>query len=476
MKVEAVDVVSLLGSWAHGSAPLYVELADGLQALIESGSLRDGALLPPERSLAADLSVSRGTVVNAYGVLAERAMVSRRQGSGTRVMTQETPGPPRQHRATALFDRSASTALLKAVPRSLLDLPAELRTMADAGVSSDVDLAPEGLWNLRELVAEHVVASGLATVPDQILITSGTQHACSLTVRALCGPGDVVLTEQLTWPGLTDAVVGAGARVFGVRMDDHGIDVDELRAAVERLRPAAVYLNPHHHNPTGTRLAPDRRAAVADIAADYGIPLVEDRAYAPLAFDGDVPAPLASHRPDGPLIVIESVSKIIWDGLRVGWVRASADLIGRLRLIRAVDDLGTAIPSQLLAEQLMPRYPDFLAARVSELRDKADRAYAAVTETIPEWRVSPALGGGSLWAGLPRGSARAFAAHAARLGVLLVTDASFSAGEPDDTSVRLPFTAPIEVFREAIDQLAEAWATFEPSRRPAPTGIETLVV
>src|SRR5690606_20772844 len=135
--------------------------------------------------------------------------------------------------------------------------------------------------------------------------------------------------EELTWPGLTDAVTAAGARPYGVAMDEHGVRVDELRRAVERLRPAAICLNPHHHNPTGTRLSDRRRQEVADIAGDYGVPVVEDRAYASLAFDGRVPPPLAVHRPDAPIVVIESLSKVVWDGLRVGWLRASADLVGR---------------------------------------------------------------------------------------------------------------------------------------------------
>ena len=473
-KLDPDRVVRLLGGWAGGTGPLYEQLADAVRRSIDRGEVRDGTILPPERVLAGTLAVSRGTVVRAYGILQEQGLLARRQGSGSVVTVHETPGPAARHRATPLFDESASTALLKAVPRSLLDLPAELGALASTAATADIDLQPEGLRSLRVALAQHITDQGLPTEADQVLVTNGTQHACSLALRALCRPGDVVLTEELTWPGLTDAVTALGARSYGVPMDEHGVRTDELRAAVERLRPAAICLNPHHHNPTGTRLPDRRRREVADIAGDYGTPVVEDRAYASLAFDGRVPPPLAAHRPAAPILVIESLSKVVWDGLRVGWLRASADLVGRLRLVRAVEDLGTAIPTQLLTLQLLPRFDELLAQRAAELSAKAAAAQVVVAEVLPDWEVAPVRGGGALWATLP-GPARAFAAHAARAGVLVVTAETFSAAEPPDRALRLPFTAPEEVFRRAIDRLAQAWATFDPDQGDH-VGVAGLVV
>ncbi len=464
-KLDPDRVARLLGAWAEGPTPLYAQLAAALQRAIERGEVRDGTVLPPERTLARTLSVSRGTVVRAYGILQEQGVLARRQGSGSVVEVQEAPGPSERHRTAPLFDDAPSTALLKAVPRSLLDLPTELALLASSAPSADVELRPEGLWSLRVALAEHITGQGLPTAPEQVLITNGTQHACALALRALCRPGDVVLTEELTWPGLTDAVRSRGARSYGVAMDEDGVRTDELRSAVERLRPAAVCLNPHHHNPTGTRLSDRRRREVADIAADYGVPVVEDRAYAPLAFDGRVPPPLAVHRPEAPVVVVESLSKVVWDGLRVGWLRASTDLVGRLRLVRAIEDLGTAVPTQLLLLQVLPRFADLLTQRVDELAGKATAAHAVVTERLPDWTVAPVRGGGALWATLPV-SARAFSAHAARSGVLTVTDETFAAGDAPDRFLRLPFTATEDVFRDAVAQLAAAWETFDAEERP----------
>jgi DNA-binding transcriptional MocR family regulator len=111
---------------------------------------------------------------------------------------------------------------------------------------------------------------------------------------------------------------------------------------------------------------------------------------------------------------------------------------------------------------------------VGELSAKAANAQAVVAELLPDWEVAPVLGGGALWATLPA-PARAFAAHAARAGVLVVTDETFAAAEPPDRALRLPFTAGEEVFRSAIDRVAQAWATFEPDHGDH-VGVAGLVV
>ena len=112
-------------------------------------------------------------------------------------------------------------------------------------------------------IAERYTRQGLPTSTEQIIVTNGAQQAISLTLALLVGPDDVVLTEYTTWPGLADTVRRLGGRVHGIRMDEHGIDVDALAAAIDRLRPALIALNPHHHNPTGSRLSSERRRAVA---------------------------------------------------------------------------------------------------------------------------------------------------------------------------------------------------------------------
>lgn len=463
-KMDTSRLMQLLGPWSSGRGPLYRQLASAIAGLIEQGALRDGVVLPPERSLAETLAVSRSTVVAAFNLLREQGHVERRQGSGSRVMANQVPGPDRGPlRSAPLFDRGRETrALLQAVPECQIDLQAELLTLAREGPAIPDVVEAEGWWALRHAIAERYTAGGLATDPSHILVTNGTQQACSIVLAEICRPGDVILCESLTWPGLTDSAERLGARCHGIPMDENGIVIAELKAAIERLRPVAVVVNPHHHNPTGTRATPSRRRELADVAADYGVLLVEDRVFADLAYDGVVPDPLPTHRPDAPIAVVDSLSKTVWSGLRIGWVRASPDLIGRLRFVKAIDDLGSSVPSQLLAHQLFPRLDQLIERRCTQLAVSAEAAHRLTTELLPDWSVSPALGGASLWAALPEPVVRPFVHHAARCGVLLVGDELFSVNKQADRHVRLPFTAPAHAFVDAMERLAEAWHTFDP--------------
>lgn len=471
--MDSDRLISTLSTWSAGSGPLYRQLADALGALVATGDLRDGNLLPPERHMAAALSTSRSTVVAAYDLLRERGVVDRRQGSGTRVVGPALATSVGQDFKTApLFAPGAEIAtLLKAIPDALPGIVATLP--ADANLLDVVD--PEGLAELRVAVADRYTSQGLATSPESIVVTHGAQQAISLVLSALCGPGDVVLAEACTWPGLTDVVARQGGRCFGVRMDEGGIDTRELRAAVERLRPVAIALNPHHHNPTSTRLLPHRRREVADIAADFGVTVIEDRVAAPLAFDGDVPLPIAVHRPDAPTATVESLSKTIWPGLRIGWLRAAPDLVRQVRMAKAIDDQFCSIPSQYLAIGLIERADELIAVRTEQLHRRAVVAYDTLRRVLPDWDVTMPSGGLVLWPRLPTPSALALIHHAARNGILIAGAESFSVTPPGNDRVRIPFTAPEPQLVEAIERLAECWYSLDETEAIAAEPVGTLV-
>jgi len=459
--LDSDRLIPLLSTWSTGDGPLYRQLADAIGALVATGELRDGELLPPERRLAAAVVASRSTVVAAYDLLRERGVVQRRQGSGTRVVGPELATSVNQDFKTApLFAPGSEIAtLLKAIPDPLDGLAASLPL--DANFLDVVD--PEGLAPLRAAIADRYTRQGLPTTADSIVVTHGAQQAISLVLSVLCGPGDVVVCEETTWPGLTDVVARQGGRCFGVRMDDGGIDTVELRAAVERLRPVAIALNPHHHNPTSTRLLPHRRREVADIAADYGVTVVEDRVAAPLAFDGVVPLPIAVHRHDAPTATAESLSKTIWPGLRIGWLRATPDLVRQVRMAKAIDDQFCSIPSQHLAVGLVERADELIARRIEQLAARARVAFETLRSELPEWEVAMPDGGLVLWPKLPTPTALPLIRQAARAGLLVAGDESFSVTPPTNDRIRIPFTAPEEQLIEAIRRLADVWRSLDPA-------------
>lgn len=460
--MAADELAARLGLWASGPGPLYRQLADALARLIRSGVLRGGARLPAERTLAACLSLSRGTVVAAYDALRDAGDVTRVQGQGTTVRAGAAAIDPAHQRPVgdALFQGSpASIDLLMAVPDVLpevLELVRGVDLGADPAVLNSSE--PAGIPALRGAIAGRMTAEGLPTTAEQILVTSGAQQGIALLTALLARPGDVVLTEEVTWPGLGDSIRRAGARVVGVPMDEHGVVVDELVALVERFRPVFIALNPHHQNPTGSRLSAARRQQVAELAAAYRVPLIEDRVATPLAFDGNVPPPLAVHQTPATSIVVDSINKSAWAGLRVGWVRADVQLVSDLRSSRALADLFSPIPTQLMALAALEHLDQIHRARIDQLSRRAATLREEMTRQLPDWELAPIRGGMVAWAKVPHGSAAHVTRLAARHGVAVATGASFGTGNDPDDHIRLPFTAAEPVLREAVTRLASAWA------------------
>lgn len=476
----ADELAQQLGLWATGGGSLYRRLADAITRLVAEGTLRGGFLLPPERSLATALSLSRGTVVHAYQTLAEQGLVERIQGSGTRITAPVVEvAEPAERLGDPLFTAAPeSIDLLVAhpsIPERVLEVARSIDLTQYRHLLDDIE--PAGLAPLRQRLADRYTAQGLPTSPQEILITAGAQQGIMLLALLLITPGEVLVREASTWPGLIDNVTRLGGKSHAVAMDHQGVLVDDLQQAIERFRPAFVALNPHHHNPTGTRLSPERRHRVAELSVAYDVPIVEDRVMAELAFDGQVPLPLAAHAATvttstaaggsspNRCIVVDSLSKVGWPGLRVGWIRAEGQLVSRLRPLRAMVDMFSSVTDQILAMAILDQLDTITAERTDQLRVQADALVDALGRHLPAWSFTPPRGGMVLLAELPRGSASAFARHAARFGVEVAGSRHF--GAADDRHIRLPFTKPPEALEEGVRRLGRAWEHFD-TRFPSP--------
>jgi len=460
--VSAERLAARLGRWASTDATLAASLAEAIARLVRDGELRGGDRLPSERTLAATVAVSRGTVVSAYSRLYDDGILDRRQGSGTRI-AGTVPAATRQAagRGEALYATLPSSIdLLRAVPSIsplAVDIVQRHRPVLDA---TTVEADPAGLPGLRALIAQTMTADGTPTTPAQVLVTHGAQQALSLLVDEIVSPGDTVLTEEVAWPGLTDAVRRRGGQVHGIRLTPEGIDVEALERAIVVRRPVLIALNPHNHNPTGMQTSPSVRQRVADLAAEHGVTVVEDRVLAHVSFDGITPPSLAALRPDAPIVVVESLSKWAWEGLRVGWLRADPVLVRRLRGLRQSTDLSTSVPSQLLALDLLAEAPALRRDVATVHREAAVVAGRLLTTHLPDWRWQPPRGGLCIWAQLPAGSATAFARHAAGFGVSVAGSAQFASDVDADDHIRLPVTAVGQVLEAGLERLGEAWREY----------------
>lgn len=473
-RVGANRLVQLLGHWSTGDGPLYQQLADRIAALISEGSVRADELLPPERTLANTLSVSRGTIVRAYDQLASEGAVVRLQGRGTTIAGRSlgTGTRPDQFVGERLWmNEGADIDLLKAIPTMLPDVAGLIAAIDLAPHVGDLDGAePLGWWSLRQRIAELHTSQGLPTTPHQILVTSGAQQAISLVASAMTYPGDVVLGEEDTWPGLIDAVQHIGARFEPVRLDRDGLIIDDLEAKIDRFRPSLMVFNPQHQNPTGSRLPAERVAAIAALARRHRIPTLEDRVAADLGFDRRHLPAIDEHDTGGYGLIAGSVCKVVWPGLRLGWLRADAQVVNRLRSHKAVADMFTPALSQLLGLAVLERYEALIDERLEQLRPAADLVVDTLRRELRDWTFAAPRGGLSVWVTLPEhASASAFVQHAGRHGVLIASGQQFSAVDADCPNIRIPFTTHPTALREGMRRLVDAWRTFD--RQPVASNV-----
>ena len=221
-------MADLLGRWPAADGPLYRLLAARIARLADTGELSAGLRLPPERDLAAALSVSRNTVAAAYQLLRDEGMAESRQGAATRIVPHRTT-PAAVHRANGFFaglletsalDADLSVAVVDCAPQvaaALADPGSVLDRAARQAATSTSGYFPHGLPALRAAIASHLTGRlGLPADPAQVIVTTGGQQALDLLIRCEVLPGQPVAVEDPTFPGVLDALYRAGARVIGV--------------------------------------------------------------------------------------------------------------------------------------------------------------------------------------------------------------------------------------------------------------------
>ncbi len=386
-EMDSNELVRVLGGWSASSGPLYRQLATALHGAILRGDLPSGSRLPPERTLADALAVSRSTVVAAYDLLRAEAIVESRQGSGTRVRQGiAARSLPRDVALPRLSARNTLLDLASPGPANVIDLSRGSPGIPQGFGPEDFALSPDELAQLmagdvyqaqgtpalRRALADHYTRNGLPTNEAQILITSGAQQAISLLAGLYLQRGDSVLLENPTYVGAIDAFRNAGARLIPVNVDDDGPRVDVLRGLAASSFPQLIYVVATYQNPTGACIPASRRHELASVAAELGVPVATDDTLAWMDLDTPAPPTLATYGSGGTIITIGSLSKLFWGGLRIGWVRGPEAVINRLTRLRVVDDLGSTPFTQAIATRLIPHWDRAKESRRAEFRPKLD--------------------------------------------------------------------------------------------------------
>ena len=460
-----------LGGWNVGAAPAYRELADVVRLLVLDGRVPLDTALPSERALAATLGVSRTTVTAAYAELREQGFLSSRQGSrGRTCIPRRMPAGAAGPGATELISpNSLAGAPGLAAPPGLLDLayaslPAsgEVVHRAFAAALNELPaLLPGfgydaiGIAPLREAIAARYTAAGTPTTADQILVTSGAQHALNIVLRTLAGRQDKVLVDHPTYPHALDAIRASGCRPVPVALPHGpGWDVPGMEAAMIQQRPKMAYVVPDFHNPTGRLMSDPQRRRLVQAASAAGTVLVVDETLRELNLDESETAPLAAFSP--AVVTIGSLSKSHWAGLRTGWIRAGSSLIQRFAAARTTMDLGGPVVEQLAAAHLVRSLDEPLPARLSALRGNRAALLELIGGVLPGWQPERPDGGLSVWCRLPAPISTALTVIGPDFGVRLAAGPRFGVGGAFEHYLRIPFTLPPGQLETAVLALRSA--------------------
>ncbi|MFF5259542.1 PLP-dependent aminotransferase family protein [Actinomadura viridis] len=484
--VSGQQLARLLGE-IPPERPFYAALARAVRALVLDGRLPLRIRLPAERDLAAALGVSRTTVTAAYDRLRDEGYVESRQGAGSWTALPPTnmamvpsdradarPGADRERfgRAHApdtpgLIDLGCATPAApavfeEAVAAAVAELP---RHTGGPGYE------PAGLAGLRELIAARYAERGVPTRPDQIVVTTGAQHAFTLLTQTMVEPGAPVMVERPTYPHALSALRRLGARLVPVGVNE-GWDVELIAGSMRQAAVRVAYTIPDFHNPTGLNMAADDRAALVEAARHADALLVADETFAELAHDPAAPRvpPMAAFDTGGRVVTVGSASKLMWGGLRVGWIRATAPLARRLTVAREPLDIASPVVDQLIVRELLLRVEEVRAQRAADLLRGRDVLAAALRERLPSWDFVLPEGGMSVWARMEAPVATALSEAAQRRGVRVVPGPVFGADGVLEDYVRLPYVLPPDTLREAVARLAAAYQEVRaaPAARPLP--------
>ncbi|HVU34215.1 MAG TPA: PLP-dependent aminotransferase family protein [Opitutaceae bacterium] len=274
------------------------------------------------------------------------------------------------------------------------------RVLTEAGPASLQYGPSEGYLPLREWIAAEMQRRGVATTADNVLITVGSQQVLDLVGKLLLNPGDVVLTENPTYVAAIQSFQTMQARFVPVPTDAEGLVPEALPELIRAHRPKLLYTIPNFQNPTGVTMSRPRREALARIAAEHGLAVMEDDPYGQLRYHGSDIPPVRRWDETGTVLYASTFSKTIAPGLRLGWVIAPDDVFSRLLILKQAADLHTSMFDQRVAYAYLTREDQ--SAHLNRIRAAYGERFgimdAALRATLPQgYHWTHPEGGMFLW-------------------------------------------------------------------------------
>ncbi len=494
--------------------PLARQIQGHLERLIADGLLAPGVKLPATRELAQSLKVNRATVALAYEELVAAGLARAHVGQGTFVagepparMESRAPAPAPID-WTALLSRSARTAAADEERRRAMGTPTAGGggLISFAGGMPDSALFPTDAFRrvlnqvvreeggallqyssvggyppLRRYLAGYLLRFGVEARAEEILIVNGSQQGFDLIARTLVDPGDLVAIEQPTYAGAMQAFRSFGARLLPVEWDEAGPRPDVFERICERQALKLFYCQPNAHNPTGLTMEPEVGRRLLATAARYQVPIVEDGFDGSLHYGARPSAPLKAADRAGVVLYIGTFSKILFPGLRLGWLVAPTPVIERLQAAKQLADLHTSALLQAAVHRFCERrlLDRHITKVTAEYARRRTLLLAALRRRMPDgvtW--TEPQGGFSLLLTLPPGlTATALLPVAVERGVAFTPGPAFFLDGAGERTLRLAFSSVAAArIDEGVRRLGEAIKAVRRQPQPRRTEREMMSV
>ncbi|USX22816.1 PLP-dependent aminotransferase family protein [Oxalobacteraceae bacterium OTU3REALA1] len=315
----------------------------------------------------------------------------------------------------------------------------------------------DGYLPLRQWIADSLSTNGAKIIPEQVLMTSGSQQALDLLGKVLIDEGSRVLVETPSYLGALQAFSVYRPEFKSVDTDEHGLVPSSLDPVAAGAR--LLYALPNFQNPTGRTLSVERRLELVETCARLGLPLIEDDPYGALSYKGDPLPKMVAMNPEG-VIYMGSFSKVLTPGIRLGYVVAPLPLVRRLELAKQAADLHTSQLTQMVVHEVIK--DGFLDQHIPKIRtlygNQCQVMLDAMAQYFPagvEW--TKPEGGMFIWVTLPKHiDAMKLLDEAIAQKVAFVPGSPFYANEPETNTLRLSFvTVPPERIRTGIEILGK---------------------
>jgi DNA-binding transcriptional MocR family regulator len=457
------------------NTPVYIQIKDYIKNMILRGMLRGGEKLPSTRDMSSILKVSRNTIIYAYEYLEDEGFINIKKGRGAfvsdiQINNQEKWNIDWSYIINDLAKTSEKLDIIKhevkwkkgmisfksiAPDENLFDVE-ELKRAFLNRISIEGEKIlnygyAQGYKPLIEYLLKYMKNKGVDVENKDILITNGFTEGFDLTLSCLTNKGEKVLCENPTHNTAIKIMKLHGLDIIGVDMDEDGMNIDNLKEVLSIHKFKLCYLIPSYHNPTGIVMSSEKRVELYKSLSKYNIPIIEDGFNEELRYSGNHVSPIAALSGSGnSVIYIGSFSKILFPGIRIGWVLADKKLIGYLESLKRAKNIHTSSLDQgILYEYLQKGNFDKYIKRIRRFyKEKYEFAVECAKKYIPSEEL---LGEGGLhiFIKLKDINARKVLEKCYKKGVIFTPGDVFYTDHKGDDTLRLGFA---RVSKEEIER------------------------